>query len=225
MALICNKVQKSLYIWWGEVSWNGRSPQVHCVHCLIDPGPPGPPDKVAVEEITDSTAQLSWTPGRDNGSPITGYIIQARTPFTVGWQAVDTGTMKHSCPFVVFIRVLMRVFIYLSFNFSPVVGHSDFLKNQFPLCSAGGGQRQHADSHSGGSECLGGVRVQGGGPQYRRPGRAQPGLSQDQDRGCQYVKRNTSLHTHIDNSVAQFSVILKWFLSRNISHPSQVFSP
>uniref|UniRef100_A0A4W6FXG6 Contactin 3b n=1 Tax=Lates calcarifer TaxID=8187 RepID=A0A4W6FXG6_LATCA len=52
--------------------------------------PPGPPDKVSVEEITDSTAQLSWTPGRDNGSPITGYIIQARTPFTVGWQAVDT---------------------------------------------------------------------------------------------------------------------------------------
>uniref|UniRef100_A0A3P9BN66 Contactin 3b n=1 Tax=Maylandia zebra TaxID=106582 RepID=A0A3P9BN66_9CICH len=49
-----------------------------------------PPDKVSVEEITDSTAQLSWTPGRDNGSPITGYIIQARTPFTVGWQAVDT---------------------------------------------------------------------------------------------------------------------------------------
>uniref|UniRef100_A0A3B4Y2Y2 Contactin 3b n=1 Tax=Seriola lalandi dorsalis TaxID=1841481 RepID=A0A3B4Y2Y2_SERLL len=53
-------------------------------------GPPGPPDKVSVEEITDSTAQLSWTPGRDNGSPITGYIIQGRTPFTVGWQAVDT---------------------------------------------------------------------------------------------------------------------------------------
>ncbi|XP_056129297.1 contactin-3 [Lampris incognitus] len=57
---------------------------------LVVKGPPGPPDKVAVEEITDSTAQLSWTPGRDNGSPITGYIIQGRTPFTVGWQAVDT---------------------------------------------------------------------------------------------------------------------------------------
>lgn len=78
--------------------------------CLIDLGPPGPPDKVAVEEITDSTAQISWTPGRDNGSPITGYIIQARTPFTVGWQAVDTGMIKYSsCPLVVFIRVL---FIY-----------------------------------------------------------------------------------------------------------------
>uniref|UniRef100_A0A673CCR2 Contactin 3b n=1 Tax=Sphaeramia orbicularis TaxID=375764 RepID=A0A673CCR2_9TELE len=57
---------------------------------LVVKGPPGPPDKVSVEEITDSTAQLSWTPGRDNGSPITGYIVQARTPFTVGWQAVDT---------------------------------------------------------------------------------------------------------------------------------------
>ncbi|XP_056261407.1 contactin-3 isoform X2 [Seriola aureovittata] len=57
---------------------------------LVVKGPPGPPDKVSVEEITDSTAQLSWTPGRDNGSPITGYIIQGRTPFTVGWQAVDT---------------------------------------------------------------------------------------------------------------------------------------
>lgn len=57
---------------------------------LVVKGPPGPPDKVSVEEITDSTAQLSWTPGRDNGSPITGYSVQARTPFTVGWQAVDT---------------------------------------------------------------------------------------------------------------------------------------
>ncbi|CAB1314722.1 unnamed protein product, partial [Coregonus sp. 'balchen'] len=57
---------------------------------LVVKGPPGPPDTVVVEEITDSTAQLSWKPGRDNGSPITGYIIQVRTPFTVGWQAVDT---------------------------------------------------------------------------------------------------------------------------------------
>lgn len=65
--------------------------QVNPFHYMIEQGPPGPPDKVTVEEITDSTAQLSWTPGRDNGSPITGYIIQARTPFTVGWQAVDTG--------------------------------------------------------------------------------------------------------------------------------------
>ncbi|XP_029550519.1 contactin-3-like isoform X3 [Salmo trutta] len=66
---------------FGTASTTGR---------LFITGPPGSPDTVAVEEITDSTAQLSWKPGRDNGSPITGYIIQARTPFTVGWQAVDT---------------------------------------------------------------------------------------------------------------------------------------
>ncbi|KAL0158643.1 hypothetical protein M9458_046719, partial [Cirrhinus mrigala] len=52
--------------------------------------PPGAPDGVTVEEITDSTAQLSWRPGQDNGSPITSYIIQAKTAFTVGWQAVNT---------------------------------------------------------------------------------------------------------------------------------------
>ncbi|MBN3308806.1 CNTN3 protein, partial [Amia calva] len=57
---------------------------------LIVKGPPGPPEAVTVEEITDSTAQLSWRPGKDNGSPITSYIIQGRTPFTVGWQAVET---------------------------------------------------------------------------------------------------------------------------------------
>lgn len=59
---------------------------------VIESGPPSPPDLVVVEEVTDSTAQLSWSPGQDNGSPITGYVIQGRTPFTVGWQAVDTGT-------------------------------------------------------------------------------------------------------------------------------------
>lgn len=85
-------------LWWGESSWNRWSRQFHPPR-LNHVGPPGPPDKVAVEEITDSTAQLSWTPGRDNGSPITSYIVQARTPFTVGWQAVDTGRLQHSpCP-------------------------------------------------------------------------------------------------------------------------------
>ncbi|XP_076839736.1 contactin-3 isoform X1 [Brachyhypopomus gauderio] len=60
------------------------------VAILIVKGPPGPPDGVTVEEITDSTAQLSWRSGQDNGSPITSYIIQTKTPFTVGWQAVNT---------------------------------------------------------------------------------------------------------------------------------------
>lgn len=67
-----------------------------------------------MEEITDSTAQLSWSPGRDNGSPITGYIIQARTPFTVGWQGVDTGTINApTTTIVVFVWAIMSVFYLL----------------------------------------------------------------------------------------------------------------
>uniref|UniRef100_A0A3Q2PAD9 Contactin-3-like n=1 Tax=Fundulus heteroclitus TaxID=8078 RepID=A0A3Q2PAD9_FUNHE len=60
------------------------------VAVLIVKGPPSPPDSVTVEEVTDSTAQLAWSPGRDNGSPIATYIIQTKTPFTVGWQRVNT---------------------------------------------------------------------------------------------------------------------------------------
>lgn len=65
-------------------------------NCWIESGPPGAPDGVTVEEITDSTAQLSWRPGQDNGSPILSYIIQTKTAFTVGWQAVNTGK-EHLC--------------------------------------------------------------------------------------------------------------------------------
>ncbi|XP_030917480.1 contactin-4 isoform X4 [Geospiza fortis] len=57
---------------------------------LIVRGPPGPPEAVTIEEVTDSTAQLSWRPGADNHSPVTMYVVQARTPFSVGWQAVST---------------------------------------------------------------------------------------------------------------------------------------
>ncbi|XP_062056190.1 contactin-3 isoform X1 [Lepus europaeus] len=57
---------------------------------LIVRGSPGPPDNVKVVEITDTTAQLSWEEGTDNHSPIITYSIQARTPFSVGWQAVTT---------------------------------------------------------------------------------------------------------------------------------------
>ncbi|XP_046882201.1 contactin-4 isoform X1 [Hypomesus transpacificus] len=57
---------------------------------LVVRGPPGPPTSIHVEEITDTTAALSWTPGPDNHSPITSYTIQARTPFSLGWQAVTT---------------------------------------------------------------------------------------------------------------------------------------
>ncbi|XP_053163194.1 contactin-5 isoform X2 [Hemicordylus capensis] len=57
---------------------------------LLVRGPPGPPGVVIVEEITEMTATLSWTPGADNHSPITSYNLQARSPFSLGWQTVKT---------------------------------------------------------------------------------------------------------------------------------------
>ncbi|XP_066519423.1 contactin-4 [Hoplias malabaricus] len=57
---------------------------------LIVRGPPSPPTSLSVEELTSTTASLSWKPGPDNHSPITAYTIQARTPFSLGWQAVTT---------------------------------------------------------------------------------------------------------------------------------------
>ncbi|XP_075273942.1 contactin-5 isoform X3 [Opisthocomus hoazin] len=57
---------------------------------LLVRGPPGPPGVVIVEEITDTTATLSWSPGADNHSPISLYNLQARSPFSLGWQTVKT---------------------------------------------------------------------------------------------------------------------------------------
>uniref|UniRef100_A0A452IKK3 Contactin-5 n=1 Tax=Gopherus agassizii TaxID=38772 RepID=A0A452IKK3_9SAUR len=41
-------------------------------------------------EITETTATLSWSPGADNHSPISTYNLQARSPFSLGWQTVKT---------------------------------------------------------------------------------------------------------------------------------------
>ena len=58
---------------------------------VLPVGPPGPPGVVLVEEITESTATLSWSPATDNHSPISSYNLQARSPFSLGWQTVKTG--------------------------------------------------------------------------------------------------------------------------------------
>ena len=54
-------------------------------------GPPSPPATVTVDELTDSTAQLTWSPAQENGSPVTLYHIQTRNPYSVGWTRVSTG--------------------------------------------------------------------------------------------------------------------------------------
>uniref|UniRef100_A0AAV2LXZ9 Contactin-4-like n=1 Tax=Knipowitschia caucasica TaxID=637954 RepID=A0AAV2LXZ9_KNICA len=53
-------------------------------------GPPGPPVDCQVTGVTETTASVSWRPGLDNHSPILSYAIQARSPFSLGWQAVTT---------------------------------------------------------------------------------------------------------------------------------------
>lgn len=62
-------------------------------HGICFSGPPGPPGVVIVEEITETTATLSWSPGADNHSPILYYNLQARSPFSLGWQTVKTGRL------------------------------------------------------------------------------------------------------------------------------------
>ncbi|XP_068449869.1 contactin-4 isoform X2 [Clinocottus analis] len=69
---------------------------------LIVKGPPGAPEGLEVSDVTDTAVQLSWGSGPDNHSPVTMYMVQARTPFSIGWQTVRTvpdsvpGQMMHA---------------------------------------------------------------------------------------------------------------------------------
>lgn len=54
-------------------------------------GPPGAPEGLVVTDISETNVQLSWSSGADNHSPITMYVVQTRTPFSIGWQTVRTG--------------------------------------------------------------------------------------------------------------------------------------
>lgn len=97
----------------GVIQYCTRAPQTLSTQSLISPiilscyvsiylsnlwltvflGPPGPPVDCQVTKMTETTASLSWGPGTDNHSPILSYTIQARTPFSLGWQAVTTGVL------------------------------------------------------------------------------------------------------------------------------------
>ncbi|XP_038675989.1 contactin-2 isoform X2 [Scyliorhinus canicula] len=57
---------------------------------LVVRGPPGPPGGVVVREINDTSVLLSWSRGYDNHSPISKYIIQARTALSDEWKNVRT---------------------------------------------------------------------------------------------------------------------------------------
>uniref|UniRef100_A0A8C1MPA8 Contactin 3a, tandem duplicate 1 n=1 Tax=Cyprinus carpio TaxID=7962 RepID=A0A8C1MPA8_CYPCA len=53
-------------------------------------GPPDPPLDIKVDEVTETTSFVSWSPGPDNHSPVFAYNIQIRSPFSLGWQAAKT---------------------------------------------------------------------------------------------------------------------------------------
>ncbi|XP_073795991.1 contactin-4 isoform X2 [Danio rerio] len=53
-------------------------------------GPPDPPLDIRVDEVTETTSFVSWSPGPDNHSPVFAYNIQIRSPFSLGWQAAKT---------------------------------------------------------------------------------------------------------------------------------------
>ncbi|XP_056305395.1 contactin-4 [Danio aesculapii] len=53
-------------------------------------GPPDPPLDIRVDEVTETSSFVSWSPGPDNHSPVFAYNIQIRSPFSLGWQAAKT---------------------------------------------------------------------------------------------------------------------------------------
>uniref|UniRef100_A0A674CST6 Contactin-4-like n=1 Tax=Salmo trutta TaxID=8032 RepID=A0A674CST6_SALTR len=89
---------------------------------LIVRGPPSAPEGLIVGEITDSTAQLSWESGPDNHSPVTTYSIQARTPFSIGWQAVRT--VPDSVPGQMFHATVIDLNPWVDYEFRVVASNS-----------------------------------------------------------------------------------------------------
>uniref|UniRef100_A0A8C7TP85 Contactin 4 n=1 Tax=Oncorhynchus mykiss TaxID=8022 RepID=A0A8C7TP85_ONCMY len=89
---------------------------------LIVRGPPGAPEGLMVGEITDSSAQLSWGSGPDNHSPVTTYSIQARTPFSIGWQAVRT--VPDSVPGQMFHATVIDLNPWVDYEFRVVASNN-----------------------------------------------------------------------------------------------------
>lgn len=53
-------------------------------------GPPGPPQNVEVEEITNKSCTLKWKPPKsDGGSPVTGYYVESQHGYTSRWSKVN----------------------------------------------------------------------------------------------------------------------------------------
>ena len=59
--------------------------------------PPGPPRKVKVEDIARSSCTISWkAPEFDGGSPIAGYYVERKQPFSTIWTKVKRELIKQT---------------------------------------------------------------------------------------------------------------------------------
>ncbi|XP_058535164.1 contactin-6 [Ochotona princeps] len=89
---------------------------------VIVRGPPGPPEDVRVGDISSTTAQISWNAGPDHNSPIQIFTVQARTPFSVGWQAA--GTVPEILNGQTFNATVVGLSPWVDYEFRVVAGNS-----------------------------------------------------------------------------------------------------
>ena len=61
----------------------------HKMVCIFFTEPPGPPRKLAVDDVTESSCRLSWKqPEFDGGADVTGYFVEKRQEFSDRWLKV-----------------------------------------------------------------------------------------------------------------------------------------
>ena len=59
------------------------------------PDVPKPPVKLQPSEITRSSVTLMWAPPQnDGGSPITGYIVERKSPMTSRWVRINKSPIR-----------------------------------------------------------------------------------------------------------------------------------
>uniref|UniRef100_A0A8C7TM51 Contactin-2 n=1 Tax=Oncorhynchus mykiss TaxID=8022 RepID=A0A8C7TM51_ONCMY len=57
---------------------------------LVVRGPPGPPGGLVVKNVAETSAELRWSRGYDNHSPIGKYVIMGCSPLSSGWRTMRT---------------------------------------------------------------------------------------------------------------------------------------
>ena len=79
---------------FGEFFVRRRSP----LFIIVRLDKPGAPLDLAIESVGNDWIELTWQPPiRDGGSPITGYVIERRTPANYKWHVSKTDPKMSIC--------------------------------------------------------------------------------------------------------------------------------